>query len=244
MGYTFTGTGTVQNGNIQCKTIVVQSLMDESTCPWCADWYRGKVREAKGSEQDFRVYYMDRCMHGDVTFMENNMVTNYLGAHRQALLDLTQWVEQGIEPLPSTVYSYDNGQIIPAASAAERRGLQPVVELTANGSVCAKIKAGEAVHFAVHAQVPPGAGEITAVDFGFADNRNIPGGMDADFPVKGAVCRCIEEGLSAATAEAEYTFDTPGVYYASARVKANRNGDAADLFTQVKNIARAKIIVE
>ena len=35
MGYGFTGTGTVQDGNIQGKTIITQSLMDESTCPWC-----------------------------------------------------------------------------------------------------------------------------------------------------------------------------------------------------------------
>ncbi len=244
MGYFFTGTGTVQDGNIQGKTIVVQSLMDESTCPWCADWYRSKVREAKGSEKDFRVYYMDRCMHGDVTFMENNMVTNYLGAHRQALLDLAAWVEKGIEPLPSSVYEYQNGQIIPAASAKERRGLQPVAELTANGSDCARVKAGEPVTFTAHAQVPEGAGDVTAMDFGFNDNRNLPGGIDADYPVKGCVECFTEDGLSAAKATVEYTFPEPGVYYAAVRVKANRNGDKDDLFTQVKNIARAKVIVE
>ena len=244
MGYFFTGTGTVQDGNIQGKTIVVQSLMDESTCPWCADWYRGKVRQAKGGEQDFRVYYMDRCMHGDVTFMENNMVTNYLGAHRQALLDLAAWVERGVEPLPSSVYEYVNGQIVPAATARERCGLQPVVELTANGSACARVKAGQTVSFTAHAQVPEGAGEVTAMDFGFADNRNLPGGIDADYPVRGGVKRLVEDGVSAARATVEYSFPEPGVYYAAVRVKANRSGDENDLFTQVKNIARAKIIVE
>ena len=243
MGYSFTGTGTVQDGNIQGKTIVIQSMMDESTCPWCADWYRGKVREAKGGEQDFRVYYMDRCMHGDVTFMENNMVTNYLGAHRQALVDLCAWVEKGIEPLPSSVYEYENGQIHLAEKASDRRGLQPVVELTANGSVCTEVKAGESVVFTAHAQVPSGAGSVTAMDFGFADNRCIPGGIDADFPCRGEVKCFAEDGVEAAVSEVEYKFDTPGVYYASVRVKSNRNGDAKDLFTQVKNIARAKVIV-
>ena len=246
MGYGFTGTGTVQDGEIQGKTIVVQSLMDESTVNWCADWYRGKVREAKGGEQNFRVYYQDRCMHGDVTFMENNMVTNYLGVHRQSLLDMAAWVEKGIEPLPSTVYTYDqeSGQIIPAATAAERCGLQPVVELMANGSECTRVRAGEAVRFTAHAQVPHGAGSVTAMDFGFNDNRNIPGGIDADYPVSGAVTCYEEDGVSAAKAEVEYTFDQPGTYYAAVRVKANRNGDAKEIFTQVKNIARAKIVVE
>ncbi|MEE3437751.1 MAG: hypothetical protein VZR05_06330 [Lachnospiraceae bacterium] len=244
LGYFFTGTGTVQDGNIQGKTIVVQSLMDESTCPWCADWYRKKVAETKGGEQDFRVYYMDRCMHGDVTWMENNMVTNYLGAHRQSLLDLAAWVEKGIEPLPSSVYEYRDGQIIPAATAKERRGLQPVAKLTANGSVCTRVKAGETVSFTAHAQVPVGAGEITAMDFGFEDNRDLPGGIDADYPVKGSVTRFSEDGVSAGSSTVTYTFDKPGVYYAAVRVKANRNGDEKDLFTQVKNIARAKVIVE
>ena len=36
----------------------------------------------------------------------------------------------------------------------------------------------------------------------------------------------------------------PGTYFASVRVKAERHGDATDPFTQVKNIARARIIVE
>ena len=80
MGYGFTGTGTVQDGNIQGKTIITQSLMDESTCPWCADWYKGKVAESRGNTDDFRLYYMENTMHGDVAWLENNMVTNYLGA--------------------------------------------------------------------------------------------------------------------------------------------------------------------
>ena len=48
MGYGFTGTDTVQDGNIQGKVIMNQSLMDESTWPWCAHWYREKVKEARG----------------------------------------------------------------------------------------------------------------------------------------------------------------------------------------------------
>lgn len=104
MGYGFTGTGTVQDGNIQGKTIITQSLMDESTCPWCADWYKGKVAESRGNTDEFRLYYMENTMHGDVAWLENNMVTNYLGALQQALLDVSAWVEKGIEPLPDTEY--------------------------------------------------------------------------------------------------------------------------------------------
>ncbi len=71
--------------------IVIQAMMDEFTCPWCADWYRQTVKKEKGSEEDFRLYYMDRCMHGNVSWLENNMITNYMGALHQALLDISDW---------------------------------------------------------------------------------------------------------------------------------------------------------
>lgn len=241
MGYHFTGTGTVQDGCIQGKVIVIQALMDESTCPWCGDWYRHKIIEAKGNEDDFRLYYMDRCMHGDEMCRENNMVTNYLGALRQALLDLSDWVERGFEPLPGTQYVYREGQIDVPKDAKDRRGLQPTVELLANGSACAKIKAGGTVHFTATAQVPAGAGTVTALDFGFEDNRQLPGSGDLDYPVRGTVEYL---GAGGARAEASFTYDTPGTYFAAVRVKAQRQGDGADPFTQVKNIARARIIVE
>lgn len=244
LGYGFTGTGTVQDGNIQGKVIVIQSLMDESTCPWCADWYRKKVREAKGSEQDFRLYYMDRCMHGDVTAMENNMVVNYLGALRQALLDLSDWVERGIEPLPTTVYCYEDGQIIPAETADERKGVQAVVGLTANGNVCAHVKAGETVLFRAEATVPQGAGKVTGLCFGFEDNRVLPGGMSADYPETAELHYGEKNGCAHAWAETSHVYQTPGTYFAAVRVCSQRDGDAEDVFTQVKNLARARIVVE
>ena len=39
----FTGVGVRQDGDIQGKVINIQALMDESTCPWCADWWRHKI---------------------------------------------------------------------------------------------------------------------------------------------------------------------------------------------------------
>lgn len=244
MGYGFTGTGTVQDGCIQGKVMVVQALTDESTCPWCGDWYRKTVAKAQGSEENFRLYYMDRCMHGDVSWMENNMVTNYLGAHRQVLLDLSDWVERGVEPPQTTVYEYRDGLICPAATAKERKGVQPVVELLANGSVCTYVKAGETVRFTARAVVPEGAGQVTALDFGFSDNRALPGGMAADYPVKGKVEQFVADGLNGASAAVTHTYDKPGTYFASVLVKSNRHGDAENIFTQVKNLARARIIVE
>lgn len=246
MGYDLTGTGTVQDGNIQGKVIVIQSLMDESTCPWCGDWYRNKVIEAKGSEEDFRLYYMDRCMHGDVSWLENNMVTNYLGAMRQALLDVSDWVERGKEPCRTTAYDMIDNQIYPAEDAADRQGLQPVITMLANGAACAHVKAGEPVTFTVNVKVPEGAGKVTAVDYDFSSDNSISYEKKelSVFRNKGTF-ETVEDGVCyGAVSEITHVYEEPGIYFASVRVKANRTGDGENLFTQVKNIARARVVAE
>lgn len=248
LGYGMTGTGTVQDGDIQGKTIVIQALMDESTCPWCGDWYRKKVIEKKGSDDDFRIYYMDRCMHGDVDFMENNMVVNYMGALRQALLDLSDWVERGIEPKASTTYELSEGQIIPAKTAKERKGLQPTVELLANGETCAHVKAGETVTFTATVEVPEGAGLVTAVDYDFAADNSLnltnTQTLKTFFGHPGAFEQTENNGLQGAVSTVSHVYQIPGTYFASVRVKMNRGGDAKNPFTQIKNLARARVIVE
>lgn len=252
MGYSFSGTGTVQDGQIQGKVIVVQAMMDEGTCPWCADWYRKKVIEATGSEKDFRVYYMEQCLHGDVAMLENNIIVNYLGAHKQALLDLSDWVERGIEPPASSEYRYEDGQIYLEEDATKRRGVQSIVKLTAsatgshaataNGSDCVTVKVGEKVTFTAKAVVPHGVGTVTAMDFGFEDIRMIP--ADDCFPVSGQITHEDYNGQDKATATVTHTFTAPGTYFASVRVKSERSGNEKSMFTQVKNLARARVVVK
>ncbi len=243
IGPGYCGTGTVQDGRIQGKVIVIQSLMDESTTPWCGDWYRNTVRDAQGNEENFRLYYMDRCMHGDVAFLENHMITNYLGALRQALLDISDWVERGVEPRESSHYQMNGGQVIIEPEAQKRKGIQPVIQLLANGDVCAHVKAGEAVKFTVKVIVPDNAGIVTAVDYALEANHEFSMEVKEFYPVHGTFHRITEDGLEGATAVLEHVYDQPGTYFAVVRVKMNRHGDGEDIFTQVKNIARVRIIV-
>lgn len=242
IGYGYTGTGTVQDGCLQGKVIIVQALMDESTCPWCGDWYRNKVIRTMGNEKDFRLYYMERCRHWDGAMMENNMVTNYMGALYQALLDLSDWVERGVMPPATTGYKLKESQIHLAGSVSVRKGIQPVVTMSANGSSCARVKAGEPVYFEVRAEVPEGAGMVTAVDYDFVENKMFPN-PDV-FRTKGSFEATVEGNIHGAVSTVTHTYDMPGIYFASVRVKSNRKGDASNLFTQVRNIARARVIVE
>lgn len=244
MGYSFTGTGTVQDGNIQGKVILIQALMDESTCPWCGDWYRNKVIEAKGNEDDFRIYYMQRCMHGDLACLGNNMVVNYKGALLQALLDMADWLQLGKEPLETTVYKREGSQIAVEPDAAIRGGMQAGVCLTVQGQKCAYVKAGE--EFTAEAEIilPKNAGEVTAVRYDFNDNWSYPMASEDIFPVEGELLRTEKHGIHGAISRITHRFSEPGTFFVSVQISSQRSGDENDIFTQVKNLDRVRIVVE
>ncbi len=244
MGYGFTGVGGPQDGQIQCKVINIQALMDESTCPWCSDWYRKKIIEANGSDENHRNYFMERCMHGDTDARANYMVVNYMGALRQALIDLADWVEKGIEPLPRSGYTLgEDGQIYLDPDIRKRGGMQAEVTLTANGEKCTCVHPGETVILEVCARVPLGAGDIT--EFRLCpetETGSIP--LEEMWPISLPVERYEEDGVRCARSKAEVRYDKPGVYFAACRAASNRNENPEEIFTQVLNLDRARIIVE
>jgi hypothetical protein len=230
------GAGSLQDGNIQGKVIVVASVMDESAFPWQADWYRKKVQEVNGNNIDdkFRLWYVDHSLHDDKEATVDELhVTSYMGLLRQALLDLSDWVEKGMEPNETTRYSIENGQVILPETARERKGLQPVVTLTVNGMCCVHTKVGEAVNFEAIVELPEQAGKTTAVEWSFEEEQ--------DFPIKGTFEFTKDGG---AISKETYSFKEPGTYFVVVRVKANRNGDDKDIFTQMKNICRMRVVVE
>ncbi|MDO4284926.1 MAG: hypothetical protein Q4C60_06275 [Eubacteriales bacterium] len=232
------GPGCKQNGEIQGKIIIVACLMDEQAYPWQADWYRRKVASAHGGDgtQVCRLWYMDHTLHGDRAEEEIAPLhaTTYLAGLHQALVDLAAWVEQGKEPLPSSRYDVDGGLIRVGESAAERGGIQPVVHLLADGMECARIQAGETVSFLAQGEVPEGAGVLTQIEWSFEG--------ETDFPVKGAWE--LTEGGQKGTTAASHTYHAPGTYFAVARIRSERNGDADTPFTQVRNLARVRVVVE
>ena len=249
----FTGVGVRQDGNIQGKVINIQALMDESTCPWCADWWRNKIIGTKGTDADHRTYFMERCMHGDVNAIGNYMVVNYVGALRQALIDLSAWVEKGIEPLNRTAYTLgSDGQIHPEQDVSRRYGIQAIPTLLANGEKCAHVKAGECVRFTVDVEVPENAGDVTEILFSPEEKNVVP--ADAGAVAQITMGREIwdkqltfsrnDSGtVHTAHAETVASYEKPGTYFAAVRIASQRCGDASDPFTQVLNLDRARIIV-
>ncbi len=214
--------GSLQEGSFNGKMIVVGASMDESAFPWQLDWYRNRVKEYFGDAVDdhYRLFIFDHAFHDDqAATVDEFHITSYLGGLHQALLDLSVWVENGIVPADSTVYRVEEGQVILAQTAQERRGIQPVVELTANGGKKAIAKTGELVCFSADIGVPPGAGIATKIEWSFDGEDYHPGER-----------------------EMQYAYNMPGTHFVAVRVSIQRDG-TDNIFTQVRNIDRARVVV-
>lgn len=215
--------GSLQEGGFNGKMIVVAATMDESAFPWQIDWYRNRVRQYFGAEidQHYRVYFFDNAFHDDqATTVDDLHLISYLGGLHQALLDLAAWVEKDIQPPCSSGYSIREGQVELAATAHERGGIQPLVELLANGSKKAVVKPGERVFFGANIDVPEGAGDVTRVEWSLDGEAYHPGDRVVT-----------------------YVYDTPGTHFAVVRVWSQRDG-TDEPFTQVPNLSRARVVVE
>jgi hypothetical protein len=236
--FTRSASGVLPGGKYKGKMIVLASLWDREAFPWQADWYRLKVIENLGAETDnhFRLWYTDHALHGDLTKQEDPTHTvSYLGVLQQALRDLSAWVEKGIAPPATTNYNIEDGQVIVPPTATERKGIQPVVKLKANGGERADIKAGQAVTLTAVVEVPPHAGKVVAAEWDFDGAGNFTVAEKFVAPDKTG---------SRVTLKTTHTFAKPGTYFTTLRVASQRNGDAKTSYARVQNLDRVRVVVK
>lgn len=237
-GLATSGCSTIQSGLFDGKMIVVAALMDEAAFPWNADWYRQRVNTMMGGcESDyFRLWYVNRALHGDLANMPaEHQIVSYLGILHQALLDVAAWVEKGISPAASTAYHIDDGQVFTPPNATERLGIQPSIQLWVNGGKSARVKVGEPVSLTAVAALPSGTGRLVAAGWNFSGEKG--------YPVQGVFENLSADGTSAELMT-EYSYSESGTYFATVRVQASRTGTAEDIFTQIADLDRVRIIVE
>ena len=235
--FTRSASGVLPGGKYKGKMIVLASLWDREAFPWQADWYRLKVMENLGAETDnhFRLWYTDHALHGDLTKQEDPTHTvSYLGVLQQALRDLSAWVEKGIAPPATTNYNIEDGQVIVPPTATERKGIQPVLTLKANGGERAEVKVGEPVTFNAIIELPQNTGKIVAAQWDFEGAGS--------FGVEG---KLIPDGKSSTrvTLKTSHVFTKPGTYFTTLRGISQRQGDVRTPYARIQNLARVRIIV-
>jgi hypothetical protein len=239
------GSGSVQTGRFAGKMIVIQNLMDEAAYPMHADYYRGLVKAALGSRLDdqYRLWFIDHAMHtnfdlhpGDMRPARTTRFVSFVGVLQQGLRDLADWVERDLAPASSTPYEMIDCQVVVPSTAKARKGIQPVITLTANGAARADVAVGEAVAFCGIAEVPPGAGSVVAAEWDFEGTGDYPF-HDPAFGVDGG-------SLSRVTVTASYAFNQPGTYFPVLRITSQRQGDPATPFGRVRNLSRVRVVVQ
>ncbi len=247
--------GCLPSGNIHGKMILLESLYDREAYPWQADWYRNEIIKNKGQEfcdQNFRVWFTDRCTHGGVD--DATQVISYNPIIQQALLDVSRWVEQGIEPSPSTTYQVVDTQVEIPAIATNRGGVQPSVIVTAHDQKRVEVKVDETVMLHVVAHCPKGTGSIVRAELCLGERANLyaPGPKGnaavlqcppvtyADIDLSTAVYSNYGEQVEL---DIPVKYSDVGTYFPTIRVTSSRNGKA-ETFSQIQNLDRVRVIVE
>ena len=231
--------GVIPNGSIKGKVISLENLWDTEALPWQGDWYRQQVQKQLGDKTDdnFRLWYTDHANHADFPFPGNpNYIVSYLGVLQQALLDLSNWVENGIEPAATTKYKIEDGQVIVPATADERAGIQPVVNVTINGKKRVDIFAGETVIFNAVVDIPKGKGKLVNAAWDFDSSGTYSDIIDLSDAK-------IEDNSSHIEITFKHTFNE-GTYFPVLRVVSQRDGDKETPFTRIQNLDRVRVVVK
>jgi hypothetical protein len=232
---TLGSTGQIPTGRFNGKMIVVECLHDGDALPWQADWYRKKVEDLEGPHVDekYRLWYVDNANHTDpTTELQETHAVAYSGTVQYALRELSAWVEQGIVPPPTSGYSVRDGQVQVPVSAAERKGIQPVIHLTVNGHVRAEVAMGDAVTFSAEIEVPPAPGNVVSAKWDFEGLGTFPDTADLGDQTS--------EALHVTTT---HVFTKPGTYFPAIRVASQRERNPSTPFARSLNLGRVRVIV-
>ncbi len=234
---TMGASGTIPEGKINGKMILCCSVWDREAFAWQGDWYRNKVKQHLGDATDdnFRLWYTDRATHGEVD--DPTEVVSYQSTIYQALLDVSAWVEKGIEPPLNTNYKIENGQVILTEKDDEFGGIQPVVSVKIDGHERAEIKKGESVNLEVIIKVPVNAGKVVSAEWNFEGGNEF-------IPVSNIVNYYSISSGTKVKIETSHVFKKEGTYFPTIRVASEREGDAETTYTQIQNLGKARVVVK
>ncbi|KAL3489794.1 hypothetical protein BJX62DRAFT_238772 [Aspergillus germanicus] len=226
--------GSTHTGAIKGKLFVVDNLVDYDAFPGHADWYKKQVQKALGDRfnDNYRLYYNDHADHqmGPVPQSLQTRLVDFTGIYEHLLRDLSAWIENGTEPPVASRYFINDGQVAIPARAAERRGVQPVVELTVDGGNRSEVGVGETVLFQVRAEAVPGTGKIVSVEWDFNGTGEFVAGE-------------LRKASKKVDMRVRHAYDAVGTFFPTVRVAVHRDGDTETVFARVMNLGRARVVV-
>jgi len=197
--------GRIETGDIKTKTMILEGMSDNLSWPIFNVGYAERIQRTLGpvkAEEMMRFYLHDNGRHA--------AGAGEPGIFQQSMQDLMAWAEQGIAPPSSTHYTVRNGQVIPAMGAADRHGLQPVMNYTVNGASRALVGVDRPVNLAARLEMPPKTGMIVQYYWTINGTDEDPTVIDKPRPLV-EVARTI-------------TFDEPGTYVVRLTVNGQRDG--------------------
>jgi len=217
--------GRVETGAIKTKTMLITGMGDNLSWPIFNASYYEEIRKTLGgakADNMVRFYLHDNGKHATGGGQP--------GIFRQSIIDLMAWVEKGTAPPPSSVYTIRNGQVILAAKAADRHGLQPVMDLTANGSARATVGVNQPVNLVARLEMPPKTGTIVQYNWTVADTAQAP--------------TTVAKPQALVNVSRTITFDKPGAYVVRLTVNGQRSGlvNPADQ-TLLENFREVRVVV-
>ena len=234
--------GVCHTGSFEGKMIWVQSTHDYSLWPNTAVTYHRGAAAVQGDDAlrtRYRLRWTQNAEHGPPTMLPanpgrepNTWLIDYGPIIEQSLQDLIDWVERDVAPA-GTNYEYEDGLLRLPATAVERGGIQPVVDVHANGAARAEVAVGEEVTLTAHAGVPPGASTVIAISWDFDGNGTYPYRQPD-----------IDGRSTIVDATATHTYDAPGTYFVTALAESHRDGDINTAFRRIPNLAQARVVVQ
>lgn len=236
--FTMGAAGCLPTGRIHGKMILCCSVWDREAFAWQGDWYRKHVEEYLGNATNdhFRLWYTDHCTHGEVD--NATEVVDYFSTLYQALLDVSDWVERGIEPSPTSSYELKDGQVILASDGKARGGIQPVVQVTVNGKERIDVKTGEQVTIHVAIDIPRGQGKVVKAEWCLDDSQEYT--------------RTVDLGQAQYSNDGEHlefdttiSYDQPGTWFPTVRICSERKGRAQTAsYVQIPNLGKVRVVVK
>jgi hypothetical protein len=218
--------GRVETGAIKTKVMVIEGRSDNLSWPLFDAGYAEEIQRTLGpakAAKMMRFYLHDNGRHATGG--------GEPGIFQQSIQDLMAWAEKGIAPPPSTTYTVHNGQVIPPDDAAARHGLQPVMNLTANGVARATVGVKQPVNLVAKLEMPPKTGKIVQYIW------SVDGAADTPTDVA--------KPVTLVNVNRTMTFDKPGTYVVRLTVNGQRDG-LLDPYNQtlLENWQEVRVVVQ